>query len=294
MIRLSGLFKVAAVLMFDFLVVDTLFHNAQAAAAVTGVIALYIWLGEYFTLFREGAVRSDKLPQYERARLEHAKSQLIKDVKRTSSADISGLKVYLIPGDSDMQATAYGFNCISVSKGTFDNTDPMTLNAVLGHEISHTLHLDAEFSRAVFATILLACGTISVMSFVFMVIIFLVFFVCSLFRSWLGVMAFKGTTKVVGGMFQLFQKGLVVIYRTVAGCVNRAAEFRCDRYAAQLGYGVQLAHFLSYAVADDPRQMTITEVLYRSHPSTAKRVARLESFLRDETRPVIRQKGGHK
>ena len=34
-----------------------------------------------------------------------------------------------------MQATAYGFNCISVSKGTFDNTDPMTLNAVLGHEI---------------------------------------------------------------------------------------------------------------------------------------------------------------
>ena len=101
-------------------------------------------------------------------------------------------------------------------------------------------------------------------------------------------MAFKGTTKVVGGMFQLFQKGLVVIYRTVAGCVNRAAEFRCDRYAAQLGYGVQLAHFLSYAVADDPRQMTITEVLYRSHPSTAKRVARLESFLRDETRPVIR------
>ena len=44
MIRLSGLFKVVAVLMFDFLVVDTLFHNAQAAAAVTGVIALYIWL----------------------------------------------------------------------------------------------------------------------------------------------------------------------------------------------------------------------------------------------------------
>lgn len=183
-----------------------------------------------------------------------------------------------------MQATAYGFNCISVSKGTFDNTDPMTLNAVLGHEISHTLHLDAEFSRAVFATILLACGTISVMSFVFMVIIFLIFFVCSLFRSWLGVMAFKGTTKVVGGMFQLFQKGLVVIYRTVAGCVNRAAEFRCDRYAAQLGYGVQLAHFLSYAVADDPApdddyrgSLSFTSI-YR------KACGAPGIFLRDETR----------
>lgn len=288
MIRLSGLCKVAAILMFDFLAIYTLFHNPQAAAAVTGVIALYVWLGGHFTLFREGAVRADRLPQYERARLEHAKLQLTKDVKRTSSADISNLKVYLIPGDSDMQATAYGSNCISVSRGTFDNTDSMTLNAVLGHEISHTLHLDAEFSRAVFATILLTCGAISVMSFVFMVIIFLIFFVCSLFRSWLGVMAFKGTTKVVGGMFQLFQKVLVVIYRAVAGCVSRAAEFRCDRYAAQLGYGVQLAHFLSYAAPDDPRQMTLTEALYRSHPSSAKRVARLEAFLRDETRPVIR------
>lgn len=52
MIRLSGLFKVAAVLMFDFLVVDTLFHNAQAAAAVTGVIALYIWLGIFYFVQR--------------------------------------------------------------------------------------------------------------------------------------------------------------------------------------------------------------------------------------------------
>ena len=288
MIRLSGVCKVAAVFMFDFLAIYTLFHSTQAATVVTGVIALYVWLGGYFTLFKEGAVRSDKLPQYERSRLEKAKAQLIKDVKRTSSADISNLRVYLIPGDSELQATAYGSNCISVSKGTFDNTDPMTLNAVLGHEISHTLHMDAEFSRAVFATILLVCGAISVISFVFVVIIFLIFLVCCLFRSWLGVMAYKGTTKVVKGIFQLFQKGFVVIYQVVAGYVSRVAEFRCDRYSAQLGYGVQLAHFLSYAVPEYPRQMTLTEALYRSHPSSAKRVARLEAFIREETQPVIR------
>ena len=255
---------------------------------VTGVIALYVWLGGYFTLFKEGAVRSDKLPQYERSRLQKAKAQLIKDVKRTSSADISNLRVYLIPGDSELQATAYGSNCISVSKGTFDNTDPITLNAVLGHEISHILGMDGEFSRAVFATILLACGAISVISFVFVVVIFLIFLICCLFSSWFGVMAYKGTTKAVKSIFQLFQKGLVVIYRVAAGCVSRAAEFRCDRYSAQLGYGVQLAHFLSYAAPDYPRQMTITEALYRSHPSSAKRVARLEAFMRDETHPVVR------
>lgn len=288
MIRLSGVCKVAAVFMFDFLAIYTLFHSTQAATVVTGVIALYVWLGGYFTLFKEGAVRSDKLPQYERSRLEKAKAQLIKDVKRTSSADISNLRVYLIPGDSELQATAYGSNCISVSKGTFDNTDPITLNAVLGHEISHILGMDGEFGRAVFATILLACGAISVISFVFVVVIFLIFLICCLFSSWFGVMAYKGTTKAVKSIFQLFQKGLVVIYRVAAGCVSRAAEFRCDRYSAQLGYGVQLAHFLLYAAPDYPRQMTITEALYRSHPSSAKRVARLEAFMRDETYPVVR------
>lgn len=288
MIRLLGLCKVAAVFMFDFLAIYTLFHSAQAATMLTGMVALYVWLGGYFTLFKEGAVRSDELPQYERVCLERAKAQLVKDVNRISSADISNLKVYLIPGDSEMQATAYGANCISVSQGTFDNTDPMMLNAVLGHEISHILHMDAEFSRAIFATILLACGGISVISFVFMVIIFPIFLICCLFRSWFGVIAYKGITKAVKGIFQLFQKGLVVIYRVVAGCVSRAAEFRCDRYSAQLGYGVQLAHFLLYAAPDYPRQMTITEALYRSHPSSAKRVARLESFIRDETHPVLR------
>ena len=209
MIRMSGILKIAIILTIDFMSVYALFHDAAIACVVTGVIALYVWLGGYLTLFKEGAVRADKLPNYERSRLESAKCQLVEDVKRTSSADISGLQIYLIPGDNDMQATAYGSNCVSVSKGTFDNTDPSELNGVIAHELSHILHLDAEVNRAVFATILLVCGSISVVSFVFIAVIFLVFLVCSFFRSWLGVMAFKGTTKVAGGMFSLLQKGIV-------------------------------------------------------------------------------------
>lgn len=58
-------------------------------------------------MFKEGAVRADKLPNYERTRLESAKSQLIGEVKDISSADISNIKLYLIPGDSEMQATAF-------------------------------------------------------------------------------------------------------------------------------------------------------------------------------------------
>lgn len=288
MIRLFGFLKVASVLMVDFLAIYALFSNPAIASVVTVVIALYVWLGGYLALFKEGAACSDKLPTYERSRLESAKSQLSEDVKHTSSVDISSLKLYLVHGDADMQATAYGANCVSVSQGTFDNTDPITLNGVIGHEISHILNFDPEFSRAVFSTILLICGAISVVSFTFIVIVFFVFLVCSFFRSWFGVMAYRGTTKVIGGIFSLFQKSIVVLYRAVASCLSRAAEYRSDLYSAQLGYGLQLAHFLSYAALESRRQLTLTEALYRTHPATPKRVARLEAYVNDETHFMIK------
>ena len=289
MIRLPGILKVAVVLLVEFLAVLGLVNDPLIATIITGVIMLYVWLGGYLALFKEGAVRAEKLPNYERIRLESAKNQLVGEVKNISSANISNIKLYLIPEDSELQATAYGANCVSISIGAFDNTDSLTLNAVLGHEISHTLNLDAEFSRAVFSAILLLCGMLSVMSFAFIAVIFLVFLVCSFFRSWLGVVVFKGTTKVVGGIFSLFQKGIVVLYRAVASGLSRAAEYRSDLYSAQLGYGLQLAHFLSYAAVESSRQLTLTEALYRTHPATPKRVARLEAYVSDELHLEIKK-----
>ena len=289
MIRLPGILKVAVVLLVEFLAVLGLVNDPLIATIITGVIMLYVWLGGYLALFKEGAVRAEKLPNYERIRLESAKNQLVGEVKNISSANISNIKLYLIPEDSELQATAYGANCVSISRGAFDNTDSLTLNAVLGHEISHTLNLDAEFSRAVFSAILLLCGMLSVMSFAFIAVIFLVFLVCSFFRSWLGVVVFKGTTKVVGGIFSLFQKGIVVLYRAVASGLSRAAEYRSDLYSAQLGYGLQLAHFLSYAAVESSRQLTLTEALYRTHPATPKRVARLEAYVSDELHLEIKK-----
>ena len=60
------------------------------------------------------------------------------------------------------------------------------------------------------------------------------------------------------------------------------AEYRSDLYSARLGYGLQLAHFLSYAAVESNRQLTLTEALYRTHPATPKRVARLEAYVNDE------------
>lgn len=282
MSRVSGMLKVALVLAIDFVAIYSLFDDPYIAFGVIGIITLYIVCGGYLALLKAGAVSSKKLPTYQRNRLEAAKMHLVTDVKSISGANISRLKLYLVPGDDDMNSTAYGFDCVSVTRGVFDNTDPITLQAVLAHEISHLLNWDAEFNRAVFCSVTLVVAALSVMSFTVMAIIFLVFLVLSCFRSWLGVMAFQGTTKVVGGIFSLLQRGVVVIYRSLLSLASRHAEYRSDKYSCMLGYSVQLSHFLALAEPNSQRQLTLTEAIYRSHPPTVKRIARLEAYLCNE------------
>ena len=278
MSRFCGILKVALVLALDFVAIYSLFENPYIASIAVGVISVYVLFGGYLALLKEGAVISKKLPAFQSNKLEAAKTQLVADVKSVSGANISGLKLYLVPGDN-MNATAYGFNCVSVTRGTFDNADPITLNAVLAHEVSHILNFDAEFNRAVFCSVTLLVGALSVMSFAMMAIIFLIFLVLSCFRSWLGVMAFRGTTKAVGGIFSLLQRGVVMIYRSLLSLASRRAEYRSDKYSCMLGYGVQLSHFLAIAEPANQRQLTITEAVYRSHPPNSKRIARLERQL---------------
>lgn len=281
MSRFCGILKVALVLALDFVAIYSLFENPYITSIAVGVISVYVLFGGYLALLKEGAVISKKIPAFQRNKLEAAKTQLVADVKSVSGANISGLKLYLAPGD-DMNATAYGFNCVSVTRGTFDNADPITLNAVLAHEVSHILNFDAEFNRAVFCSVTLLVGALSVMSFAMMAIIFLIFLVLSCFRSWLGVMAFRGTTKAVGGIFSLLQRGVVMIYRSLLSLASRRAEYRSDKYSCMLGYGVQLSHFLAIAEPANQRQLTLTEAMYRSHPPTPKRIARLEAIVSSE------------
>ncbi len=279
MLRMSGMIKVSAVFAVDFILLSSLLHDMSLSAMLIGILILYAIWGGYIDLLKEGAVKCDHLPAYENSRLQSAKEQLLSDVRRASAVDLSGLKIYLIPGDTGMQATAYGNNCVSVSRGTFDNADPVTLNAVLAHEVSHTLHFDPEFNRAVFGSILFLIGAMSVISFVFIVFIFIVFVMLCFWRSWIGVLVFNGTRKAVGGFFDLLQRGVVVIYQIIMGIVGRHAEYRSDLYSCELGYGAQLSHFLSIAAPDTYRQMTITEALYRSHPPTERRIARIEYYM---------------
>lgn len=278
MITMSGVSKTTALAAADFAIAYILFNDVTIAMVFVGVLVLYGWLGGYLSLMKDGAVSVDKLPAYDSARLISAKDLLAKDIREATSQDISNIKLYITPDDS-MNATAYGCRCISVNRGTLNNTDPITLAAVMAHEISHTTNLDSEFNRILFASVaalVLALSIISVLSIGLLFILFAILCCCSkALRSWIGLILYQGSTKMVGGIFSIFQRIIIFVYQTVSGMISRASEYRADQYSSSLGYGLQLAHFLSIADSE-PHQLTLTDILYRSHPPTEKRIYRLE------------------
>lgn len=273
-----GILKIIFVLSIDFAITYGTFHDPYIASAVVGVIVLYVLFGGYLSMLKEGAVRSDQLNSYQKGKLDAAKRQLVSDVATVSGINISRMKLYLVDND-EMNATCYGIRCISVTRATLENADPVTINAVLGHEISHLLHCDAEFNRAVFCSVTLLVVVLSIVSFAAVACIFLIFLLLRCFRSWLGIMAYRGSTRIVKGYFRFLQYGAVAGYRLFIGIVSRRAEYRSDRYSCDLGYGLALCHFLSLTEPNGQRQLTLTEAMYRSHPPTPKRIARLERRL---------------
>lgn len=172
MSRIFGVLKIIVVLLLDFMGIYAVFQDLYIASITVGVITLYVLFGGYIALLKDGAVNAKNLPTYQRCIFETAKTQLVSDVKSISNDNISKLKLYLVPGDDELNSTAYGFNCVSVTQGTFNNVDPVTLNAILAHEISHILNLDAEFNRAIFCSVTIPIGALSMMSFVTVIIIF--------------------------------------------------------------------------------------------------------------------------
>lgn len=276
--RILGILKIVMVLAMDFGAVYYL-AGVEAAALVTGLILLYAWLGEYTALWKDGSVGLKHLNEYEKARLRRVQKNLTQDVKQASGADISGLKLRVIPSD-DLNACAYGFRNMAVTRAALNACDDATLCAVLGHEVSHTLHMDAVFHRVVFANVtivILGLAAGSLVSVSFMWIIFLVLCALGICGGMFSMLVFHGMNKMLKGTYTAIQYVVLFLYQTVMGLVSRRSEFRADKYSCQLGYGPQLSYFLTrFVEGQEPRQKSLNDILYSSHPATYKRVLRIQ------------------
>lgn len=276
--KATGFLKILAVLCLVFAVTCELFGPGVAAALTAGIM-LYAWAGEYIGLLKDGAVPLDQLGEYERSKLSRAMAQLAEDVKRTSGADISNLKLHLVPAD-EINAFAYGLRSIAVTRGALRCCDDATLCAVLAHEVSHVFHMDALFSRVVFAGItLVILGLIglSAVSVSMLWVIFAMLCLGGVCGGFFSVYLFRGIGGLIKGWFSFLQHGLLFIYRFVMAFLKRRCEYRADQYSCQLGYGPQLSYFLTrFVEGGEARQKSIADIIYATHPATYKRILRIE------------------
>lgn len=258
--------------------------GVEAAALLTLGIALYSWGGEYLSLIKDGAIRMDHLRDYEKNRLSCALENLTEDVQRVSGTDISKLRLHVIPSDN-INACAYGFRNIGVTRAVLNNCDDATLCAVIAHELSHTACMDAVFYRMVFAGVTILIAGLICLSVASTSVIWIIFAVLCALRLCSGLFSmflFQGFSKLVTGYFTLMQRVVLFVYQAVIACVSRQCEFRADRYSCELGYGPQLSYFLQRFVENQetgPR--SLQEVIYSSHPPTHKRILRIEQNCTD-------------
>ena len=278
--RLHGIIKVSILLFADCALIR-LVLNKEAAVAVTAGILLYAWLGEYIALLKDGAISLNQLSPHEKSRLLRIQACLSEDVSRVSGISIANIKLHVRPSGS-INAYAYGFRHISMTMAMLNSCDDTTLCAVLGHEISHTLHMDAVFHRIIFANIaatLVGLIAVSLISTSFMWILFILLCAFGICGGLFSVFAFYGIRKLTGGIFMALQHGLLFLYQIAMGMASRGCEFRADLYSCELGYGPQLRYFLTrFAEGQETRRHTLNDILYASHPAACKRILRIDQF----------------
>lgn len=278
MMRLCGVIKITVLLLLDFMLSYSVL-GVGTAAILTAGLALCAWLGEYIALLKDGAINLKELNDHERSCLMRAHECLAEDVKRVSGFDIAGLKLHVIPSDN-MNAYAYGFHHVAVTRSVLNSCDGTTLCAILGHELSHILRMDAVFHRLIFANITLVIVGLMVGSFIsvsFLWILFVLLCAFGICGGFFSMVAFHGISKLMKGTFHALQHLVLFLYQTVMGLVSRGCEFRADAYSCQLGYGPQLTYFLTrFVEGRESRQNSLNEILYASHPATYKRVLRIQ------------------
>lgn len=289
--RISGMIKIGAALGIDFIILYYLI-DLRIAAAVTAAILFYAWVGQYTALMKDGAVKITGLNEYDRFKLTRAMHVLTADVRKKSAVNIRNVKLHVIPSD-EINAYSYGRNHVAVTRGTLRAADELTLNAVLAHEISHSLCLDAMFHRIIFANVTIIMIAITIISFVATSFVWIIFLIMCLFGICGGIFSLfcvSGISKLTKGMFRLIQRIVLFIYQLAMGIVSRGCEYRADRYACMLGYGAQLKYFLeSFAGEQDNRKKSLTELIYDSHPPTYKRIIKIRQNMKINQNTRINQ-----
>lgn len=183
--------------------------------------------------------------------------------------------------DARVNAAAFGFNTIGLTGGVIADASDEELKGVICHEIGHISHYDFVYKILLYSmeSFGYRClyGIFYIPDLIFGVIGSMVFAVVP-------ALGFVGELigKIWWTVYKLLNYIIYGISRMVDVNINKYAEYRCDTYAVKYGCGNGLLSFLRYVKREEDvygERPTFTEYIMSTHPSTEKRIARLEKLL---------------
>lgn len=276
--RIRAIVIICVILGIDFYASNSAV-GTKTAVSFTGIILLYsFWLGEFIALRSAAAIPIKRIKDnWERKRLESGFEQLKEEAGSTIKY-YTKCELYLIPDDS-VNAYAFG-RTIGITRGALNCLDESTMSAVLAHEISHVICLDSVINRLLFAHVLVIMSALVLTHFAVIAVACLVVLVLCLLGMRFNLFTFfltRGVFSILQRAGSLIQHMALSILQVILSLVSRRCEYRADLFSCKLGYGYQLIYFLE-RFTNINHKRTLSEVLYDSHPSSKKRIERIESY----------------
>jgi heat shock protein HtpX len=177
------------------------------------------------------------------------------------------LKVIYTP---EPNAYAIGRRTICVTEGLFELPDDV-VQGVLAHEV---VHLALKHTHI---QLLIGGGN-------FIITIFIL--IMRLIYSFLGIVTVgsilrSGSQGCLSTLPSLFIAGIIWLWTKFCMLFlmwsSRKNEFDADTYAAELGYGYELAKALDAIGTSEPQE-SLFKALFSTHPNTHERIARLQNM----------------
>ena len=170
--------------------------------------------------------------------------------------------------DARTNAVTFGFHTIGLTGGILQTASDEELKGVISHEVGHISHYDFVYQVLLFSMQLPALFFGLAGNLIIAVVPAVRFAVVGMARLW-------------WSLYKLLHHTIYGISRIADVNINKYAEYRCDTYAVRYGCGEGLLSFLRrLEVAETGGERpSFTEYIMSTHPSTEKRIVRLEKLL---------------
>lgn len=220
------------------------------------------WLCRY--VFTTNTIHVSKHPQYQRlnALFQEVYQKALKGNPRLSRK----VKLY-VHKDESMNACAMGKSTIIVNSGLLALEDE-EIKGIIAHEFAHLANGDTLFSLAFCVGNFIFAATLFVIRLI--VILFNLLFSIVFNRDSFFVIALLFVLDIVFGLWNIIGNFIIKL-------TGRKEEYDADYFAGKIGYAKQLKSAFIQMEGDGIHfRMGLIEAINASHPSTTKRIERLD------------------